>query len=148
LSVQDLTAWITAHVRMVEFFGGAPALFVPDNLWSGVTKACHYEPVINRTYLEFAQHYGAAVVPARAGHPRDKAVVEVSVLVAQRWILAALRNRRFFSVAELNAAIGDLLPSLNDRLMKHLGVSRRQLFEQLDRPLLRPLPTTRYELGE
>jgi len=145
---QDLTAWITAHVRMVEYFGGAPALFVPDNLLSGVTKACRYEPVINRTYLEFAQHYGAAVVPARPGHPRDKAVVEVSVLVAQRWILAALRNRRFFSVAELNAAVWDLLPSLNDRLMKHLGVSRRQLFEQLDRPLLRPLPATRYEVAE
>jgi transposase len=145
---QELTAWITAHVRMVEFFGGAPALFVPDNLWSGVTKACRYEPVINRTYLEFAQHYGAAVVPARSGHPRDKAVVEVSVLVAQRWILAALRHQRFFSVAELNAAIWALLPSLNDRLMKHLGVSRRQLFEQLDRPLLRPLPTTRYEMGD
>jgi transposase len=145
---QDLTAWITAHVRMVEFFGGAPALFVPDNLLSGVTKACRYEPVINRTYLEFAQHYGAAVVPARSGKPRDKAVVEANVLVAQRWILAALRHRRFFSVAELNAAIWALLPSLNDRLMKHLGVSRRQLFEQLDRPLLRPLPTTRYELGE
>jgi len=145
---QDLTAWITAHVRMVEFFGGTPALFVPDNLLSGVTKACRYEPVINRTYLEFAQHYGAAVVPARSGHPRDKAVVEAKVLVAQRGILAALRHRRFFSVAELNAAVWDLLPSLNDRLMKHLGVSRRQLFEQLDRPRLRPLPATRYELGE
>jgi transposase len=145
---QELPAWIAAHVRMVEFFGGAPALFVPDNLLSGVTKACSYEPVINRTYLDFAQHYGAAVVPARAGRPRDKAVVEANVLVAQRWILAALRNRRFFGVAELNAAVWDLLPSLNDRLMKHLGVSRRQLFEQLDRPLLRPLPTTRYELGE
>jgi transposase len=145
---QDLTAWITAHVRMVQFFGGAPTLFVPDNLWSGVTQACRYEPVINRPYLEFAQHYGAAVVPPRSGHPRDKALVEVSGLVAQRWILAALRHRRFFSVAELNAAIGALLPSLNDRLMQHLGVSRRQLFEQLDRPLLRPLPTTRYEMGE
>jgi transposase len=145
---QELTAWITAHVRMVEFFGGAPALFVPDNLLSGVSKACPYEPVINRTYLEFAQHYGAAVVPARAGHPRDKAVVEANVLVAQRWILAALRNRRFFSVAELNAAIWKLLPSLNDRPRKPLGVSRRQLFEQLDRPLLRPLPATRYEMGE
>src|SRR5262249_27711299 len=145
---QDLTAWITAHVRMVEFLGGAPALFVPDNPLSGVTKPCRYEPVINRTYLEFAQHYGAAVVPARAGRPRDKAIVEVSVLVAQRWILAALRNRRFFNVPGLNTAIRELLPSLNDRLMKHLGVSRRQLFEQLDRPLLRPLPTTRYEVGE
>jgi transposase len=145
---QDLSAWLTAHVRMVEYWGGAPALFVPDNLLSGVTTACRYEPVINRSYLEFAQHYGAAVVPARTGRPRDKAKVEAGVLVAQRWILAALRNWRFFSVAELNAAIWALLPSLNDRLMKHLGVSRRQLFEQLDRPLLRPLPMIRYELGE
>ncbi|MGH7393096.1 MAG: IS21 family transposase [Candidatus Rokuibacteriota bacterium] len=147
-AAQDLPSWITAHVRMVEFFGGAPAVFVPDNLRSGVTTACRYEPVINRTYLEFAQHYGAAVVPARAGHPRDKAVVEANVLVAQRWILAALRHRRFFSLAELNAAIWALLPSLNARLMRRLGVSRRELFEQLDRPLLRPLPTARYEFAE
>jgi hypothetical protein len=88
------------------------------------------------------------VVPARAGHPRDKAVVEANVLVAQRWILAALRHQRFFSLAELNTAVWALLPSLNDRVMKHLGVSRRQLFEQLDRPHLRPLPAARYELGE
>jgi transposase len=149
---QDLASWITAHVRMVEFWGGAPALFVPDNLRSGVTQACRYEPVINRTYLEFAQHYGAAVVPARAGRPRDKAVVEANVLVVQRWILAVLRDRRFFSLAELNAAIWALLPGLNARRMKKLGVSRRDLFEQLDRPLLhpllRPLPATRYELAE
>src|SRR5215831_15143463 len=132
---------------MVEYFGGAPAMFVPDNLRSGVSQACRYEPVINRTYLEFAQHYGAAVVPARAGHPREKAVVEANVLVVQRWILAALRHRQFFSLAELNAAIWDLLPALNARLMRKLGVSRRELFEQLDRPLLRPLPTTRYEFA-
>jgi len=145
---QDLLSWISAHVRMVEFFGGAPAMFVPDNLLSGVTHACRYEPVINRTYLDFAQHYGAAVVPARAGKPRDKAVVEANVLVAQRWILAALRHRRFFTVAELNTAIWDLLPSLNARPMRQLGVSRRALFEQLDRPLLRPLPAVRYEFAE
>lgn len=145
---QDLPAWITAHVRMVEFFGGAPAVFVPDNLKSGVTHACRYDPVINRTYLEFAQHYGAAVVPARAGRPRDKAVVEASVLIAQRWILAALRHRRFFSLAELNQAIWALLPSLHARPMQQLGISRRALFEQLDRPLLRPLPMTRYEVAE
>src|SRR5437588_823170 len=145
---QDLAAWISAHVRMVEFFGGAPAIFVPDNLRSGVTQACRYEPIINRTYLEFAQHYGAAVVPARAGHPRDKAVVEANVLVAQRWILAVLRHRRFFSLAELNAAIRELLAPLNARPMRKLGVSRRVLFEQLDRPLLRPLPTSRYEFAE
>jgi transposase len=145
---QDLTSWISAHVRMVEYFTGSPAIFVPDNLLSGVTHPCRYEPVINRTYLEFAQHYGAAVVPARTGRPRDKAVVEANVLVAQRWILAALRHRQFFSLAELNAAIWDLLPTLNTRPMRKLGVSRRALFEQLDRPRLRPLPTTRYEFAE
>ncbi|MGH3991970.1 MAG: Mu transposase domain-containing protein, partial [Pseudonocardiaceae bacterium] len=115
---------------------------------SGVTQACRYDPVINRTYLEFAQHYGAAVVPARAGRPREKAVIEANVLVAQRWILAALRHRQFFSLAELNAAIGALLPALNARPMRKLGLSRRALFEQLDRPLLRPLPTSRYEFAE
>jgi transposase len=145
---QDLASWITAHVRMVEFWGGAPAIFVPDNLRSGVTQACRYEPVINRTYLAFAQHYGAAVVPARAGRPRDKAVVEANVLVAQRWILATLRHRQFFTLAELNTAIWELLAPLNARPMRRLGVSRRALFEQLDRPLLRPLPTTRYEFAE
>lgn len=147
-AAQDLASWITAHIRMVEYFGGAPAVFVPDNLRSGVTRACRYDPVINRTYLEFAQHYGAAVVPARKGRPRDKALVETSVRLAQRWILAVLRNRRFFSVAELNAAIWELLPALNARVMRRLGVSRRDQFDQLDRPLLRALPTTRYEIAE
>jgi len=145
---QALPSWIGAHIRMVEFFQGAPAMFVPDNLLSGVTKACRYDPIINRTYVDFAEHYGAAVVPARAGRPRDKAVVEANVLVAQRVILAALRHRRFFSLAELNAAIRELLVVLNARPMKKLGVSRRELFEQLDRPALRPLPPTRYELAE
>jgi transposase len=145
---QALASWISAHVRMLEYFQGCPAIFVPDNLRSGVTQACRYEPIINRTYLECAQFYGAAVVPARAGHARDKAVVEANVLVAQRWILAALRHQRFFSLAELNAAIGELLVVLNSRPLKKLGVSRRALFEQLDRPALRPLPATRYELAE
>ena len=147
-AAQDLPSWITAHMRMLEFFRGAPAILVPDNLRSGVTEACRYEPIINRTYLDFAQHYGVAVVPARPGRPRDKAVVEASVLLAQRWILAALRHRRFFSLAELNAAIWELLPALNMRPMRKLGVSRRELFEQLDHPLLRPLPTTRYEFAD
>ena len=147
-SSQALASWISAHVRMLEYFQGCPAIFVPDNLRSGVTQACRYEPIINRTYLECAQFYGAAVVPARAGHARDKAVVEANVLVAQRWILAALRHQRFFSLAELNAAIGELLVVLNSRPLKKLGVSRRALFEPLDRPALRPLPATRYELAE
>ncbi len=145
---QDLASWIGAHVRMLEYFQGCTAIFVPDNLRSGVRQPCRYEPIINRTYLDFAQHYGAAVVPARPGHARDKAVVEANVLVAQRWILAVLRHRRFFSLAELTAAIRELLAELNTRPMKKLGVSRRALFEQLDRPALQPLPATRYDVAE
>ncbi len=144
---QDLASWISAHVRMLEFFHGSPAIVVPDNLRSGVTQACRYEPMINRTYLEFARHYSIAVVPARSGRPRDKAKAEAGVLLAQRWILAALRHRRCFSLAELNAAIRELLAPLNTRPMKKLGVSRRELFERLDRPALRPLPPTPYEFA-
>jgi transposase len=144
---QDLASWIGAHVRMLEAFAGCPAIVVPDNLRSGVTQACRYEPMINRTYLECARHYGLAVVPARSGRPRDKAKVEAHVLVAQRWVLAALRHRRFFSLAELNAAIRELVVQLNARPMKKLGVSRQDLFERVDRPALRPLPATRYELA-
>jgi transposase len=144
---QDLPSWISVHVRMLEYFHGSPAILVPDNLRSGVTQACRYEPMINRTYLGFARHYGIAIVPARSGRPRDKAPAEAAVLVVQRWILAALRHRRFFQLAELNAAIRELLAPLNDRPMKKLGVSRRELFERLDRPALRPLPPTPYEFA-
>jgi transposase len=144
---QDLPSWISAHVRMLEYFQGSPAILVPDNLRSGVTQACRYEPMINRTYLGFARHYGIAIVPARSGRPRDKAPAEAAVLVVQRWILAAIRHRRFFQLAELNAAIRELLAPLNDRPMKKLGVSRRALFERLDRPALRPLPLTPYEFA-
>jgi len=144
---QDLPSWISAHVRMLEYFQGSPAIVVPDNLRSGVTQPCRYEPMINRTYLELARHYGLAVVPARSGRPRDKAPVESAVLVVQRWILAALRHRRFFHLAELNAAIRELLERLNARPMQKLGLSRRALFEHLDRPALRPLPLTPYEFA-
>jgi transposase len=144
---QDLASWIGAHVRMLEAFAGCPAIVVPDNLRSGVTQACRYEPTINRTYLEFARHYGLAVVPARSGRPRDKAKAETHVLVVQRWVLAALRHRRFYTLADLNAAIRDLVGQLNARPMKKLGVSRRELFDRLDRPALHPLPATRYELA-
>jgi transposase len=144
---QDLPSWVSAHVRMLEYFHGSPAIVVPDNLRSGVTQACRYEPMINRTYLECAHYYGIAIVPARSGRPRDKAKVEAGVLLAQRWILAALRHRRFFALAELNTVIRELLERLNARPMKKLGVSRRALFEQLDRPALRPLPPTPYEFA-
>jgi transposase len=144
---QELPAWVGAHVHMIEYFGGSPAIWVPDNLKSGVTTANYYEPEINRTYAELATHYGAVVVPARAAHPQDKPKVEVSVQIAQRWILAVLRHQTFFTLADLNAAIRTCLDAVNDRRMPHVGVSRRVLFEQLDRPALRPLPASRYELA-
>ncbi|MEI6670207.1 MAG: IS21 family transposase [Acidobacteriota bacterium] len=144
---QDLASWVGAHVRMVEYFGGSTALWVPDNLKSGVTTANYYEPEINRTYADLARHYGAVVLPARAAHPRDKPQVEVSVQIAQRWILAVLRHQTFFTLADLNVAIRTCLDAVNDRPMQAVGVSRRTLFEQIERPALRPLPSTRYELA-
>ena len=144
---QSLPDWIGSHIRMNEFFGGSSEIYVPDNLKSGVVKPCRYEPGVNRSYEEMATHYGAVVVPARPYKSRDKAKVEACVLIAQRWILAALRNRTFFSLQELNEAIWELLPILSARPLQKLGVSRRELFEQLDRPVLRPLPAQRYEIG-
>jgi transposase len=144
---QDLACWIGAHVRMLEDWGGSPAILVPDNLKSGITKPCRYEPDVNRTYEEMAEHYGAVVIPARVARPKDKPKAEVSVQIAERWILAVLRNRTFFSLAELNAAIRQRLVVINDRPMQKLGVSRRQLFEELDRPALKKLPATRYEMA-
>lgn len=144
---QSLPAWIGAHVRMLEAFGGSPELLVPDNLKAGVTEPCRYEPAVNRTYEEMARHHGAAVLPARAYRARDKAKAEVGVQVAQRWILARLRDLTFFSVPEMNAVVFDLARQLNDRPMKHLGASRRELFERLDRPALNPLPQDRFEMA-
>lgn len=138
---QTVADWIGAHVRCFEFLGGVTRDVVPDQLKSGVTKACRYEPAVQRTYEEMAQHYGTTVLPARPAHPRDKAKVERAVQVAQRWILARLRNRTFFSIAELNAAIAELLDELNARTMKTYGASRRELFERIDRPALRALPS-------
>ena len=143
---QQLSDWVDAHIHMVEYFGGATTLWIPDQLKSAVTRPCRYEPDVNRTYEDLAAHYGAVVVPARPRKPRDKAAVEGSVLLAQRWILARLRDQTFFELGPLNAAIRVLLDALNDRPMKKLGVSRRVLHEQLDRPALRPLPATRYAL--
>lgn len=144
---QDLASWVGAHVRMIEYFGGSPAIWVPDNLKSGVTTANFYEPEIHRTYADLARHYGAVVLPARAAHPKDKPKVEVSVQIAQRWILAVLRHQTFFTLADLNTAIRTCLDAVNARPMQVVGVSRRVLFEQLDRPALRALPATRYELA-
>jgi transposase len=144
---QELPSWLDSHVRMFEFFEGVPQITVPDNLKSGVTKSDRYEAGINPSYRECAEHYGTCVIPARAGKPRDKAKVEANVLVAQRWILAVLRNRTFYSLNEVNQAIQELLEKLNNRTMRHVKESRRQLFERLDRPALKPLPSSRYEFA-
>jgi transposase len=141
---QALPDWIGAHVRALEFFGGVPEIVVPDNLASGVSRAHRYEPDLNPSYAEFAGHYGVAVIPARVRRPRDKAKVEVGVQVVERLILAALRHRTFFSLAELNGAIAELLERLNRRPFKKLPGSRREAFEAIDRPALRPLPATPY----
>ncbi len=145
---QKLPCWVGAHTRMVEFFEGSTDIWVPDQLKSGVTHNCRYEPGINRTYEELAAHYGSVVIPARPRKPKDKAKAESGVLVAQRWILARLRDIEFFSIVELNRAILEQLDDFNDRPMQKLGVSRRQLWEQLDRPALNPLPLERYEIGD
>jgi transposase len=145
---QRLVDWIGSHVRAFAFFGGVTAQTVSDNLRSGVTKACFYEPAVNRTYAEMAAHYGTAIVPARPGKPRDKAKVEVAVQVATRWITAKLRNRRFFSLSELNAAIRELTTQLNARVTRHLGTSRRALFDEIERPAFKPLPVEPYVYAE
>ena len=145
---QTLPDWIGSHVRALAFMGGVPAQLVPDNPKVGVTRANWYEPGLNRTYLDLATHYRTAILPARPRRPRDKAKVEVGVLVVERWILARLRNRRFFSLAELNQAISELVADLNARPMRRLGVSRRDLFLELDRPALKSLPAEPYEYAE
>ena len=145
---QGLPDWVGAHVRAFGYFGGVARQLVSDNLKAGVTRACFHEPGVNRTYTEMAAHYGTAVLPARPYKPRDKAKVEVGVQVVQRWILARLRHQRFFSLAELNAAIAGLVEQLNDRMMRGLGTTRRALFEQFDRPALLGLPDVAYEYAE
>lgn len=138
---QAVPDWIACHEHAVKYFGGAAEVWVPDCLKSGVTKAERYEPEIQRTYFDQARHYSAIVIPARPRHPRDKAKVEVAVQVAQRWILARLRHETFFSMTALNARIRELCDGLNDRPRKHLGgVSRRELFERIERSALKPLP--------
>ena len=131
---QSLPDWIGSHTRALAFLGGVPAQLVPDNPKVGVDRANWYEPGLNRTYLDLATHYGTAILPTRVRKPRDKAKVEVAVLVVERWILARLRHRRFFSLAELNEAIAALVADLNARPMRRLGVSRRDLFLELDQP--------------
>ena len=145
---QQLPDWLGAHVRALEYIGGVPRAFVPDNLRSAVKRAHRYEPELNPSYHDFAAHYDVAVLPARVRKPRDKAKVEAGVLIVERWILARLRNRTFFSLGELNAAIAELLEDLNTRAFKKLEGCRRSRFLELDQPALRPLPPQRYEFGE
>ena len=133
---------------MVEFFCGVPSLIVPDNLKSGVTKACYYDPVVNPVYGQWANHYGTVIMPARPRKPKDKAKVEVGVQIVERWILARLRDMEFFSVGELNAYISKLLKQLNDTPFQKLPGSRRSEFERVDKPALRPLPLHSYSYKE
>jgi transposase len=145
---QELPTWIMLHCRAFEFFGGVPATVVPDNLKSGVARACRYEPDVNPTYQEMAAYYGTVILPARPIKPRDKGKVESAVLVVERWILAVLRNRTFFSLSELNQAIVEELERLNNRPFQKLEGTRRTLYETLERPALKPLPATRYEFAQ
>lgn len=145
---QTVPDWIGSNTRALTFFGGVPALIVPDNLKSAVSRACRYEPDLNPTYAEFAAHYGTAILPARPYKPKDKAKVEVAVQVVERWILARLRHRSFFSLPELNEAVRALLQDLNQRPFKKLPGSRQSQFESLDQPALKPLPADLYEYAE
>jgi transposase len=145
---QSLPDWIASHVRAFTFFGGAARQTVSDNLKAGISRACFHEPMVNRTYADLARHYGTAVLPARPHHPKDKSKVEVGVQIVGRWILARLRNQRFFSLAALNQAIRGLLADLNDRTLRGWGRSRHQLLDELDRPALLPLPSEPYEYAE
>ncbi len=144
---QNLEDWIGSHVRALAFYGGVPAAIVPDNLKSGVSKACRYEPDINPTYNDFARHYQTVIIPARVRKPRDKAKAEAGVLLVERWILARLRKHTFFSLTDLNREIRRLLDELNNRPFKKLPGCRRSRFEEIDKPALKPLPNTPYELA-
>lgn len=145
---QSLSSWINCHIRAFEFFKGVAKATVCDNLRSGVSNPCRYEPDLNPTYHDLSRHYGTVVIPARAGRPKDKAKVETGVLVVERWILAALRKMTFFSLAQLNQAIAELLVKLNTRPFKKLPGSRMSCFIELEQPALLPLPALRYEFAQ
>jgi transposase len=145
---QSLPDWLGSHVRAFRFLGGLPAIVVPDNLRSAVSKPCRYEPQLNPSYAELANYYNVAVIPARVRKPKDKAKVEAGVQLVQRWILAALRHRTFFSLDELNEAIAELLTKLNAKPFKKVSGSRESLFVELDKPALAPLPLIHYQYAE
>ena len=145
---RDLYDWIGSHIRALAFFGGVSAAIVPDNWRTAVSKACWYEPDLNPTYRDLAEHYDTVILPARVAKPRDKAKVESGVLVVERWILAALRNRTFIGLVALNQAIRELLERLNRRKFRKLDTTRAELFERLELPALKPLPTEPFVFGE
>jgi transposase len=145
---QALPVWIQAHIHTYEYMEGVAAVTVPDNTKTGVTRPDYYEPDLNRTYAELAAHYGTTIIPTRVRRPRDKAKVENAVLQVERWVLAPLRDQRFFSLAEANAAIRARLAWLNDRPLSRLDGTRRSLWRELDRPALQPLPAQRFEIPE
>jgi len=144
---RDLYDWIGSHIRTFAFFGGVSEAVVPDNWRTAVTKACWYEPDLNPTYRDLAEHYGTAILPARVRKPRDKAMVESGVLLVERWILAALRHQTFIGLVALNRAIRELLERLNHRKFRKLDTTRAELFERLERPALKPLPTEPFIFG-
>lgn len=139
---QKVEDWIGSHVRAFAFFGGVPEVVVSDNLKSGVTKTCLYEPDINPTYNDLARHYKTVIIPARVRNSRDKAKAESGVLLVERWILARLRNHSFFSLADLNQEIGKLLQILNEKSFQKLSGSRKSWFEEIDKPALTPEKTS------
>jgi transposase len=145
---RELPSWIRSHIHTFEFMGCIPEIVTPDNVRTGVSHPCRYEPDLNPTYQDMASHYGAAVIPARVRKPKDKAKVESSVLIVGRRIIAALRNHTFFSIGDLNKAIKEKLEDFNTRPLQKLKVSRRSLFETIDRPAMKPLPSVRYEYAE
>jgi transposase len=145
---EGLGDWVSAHVNALATIGGVPKAVVCDNLKAGVTKPSRYEPGINRTYQDLAEHYGFAVLPTRVRKPRDKAKVEVAVLIVERFVLARLRNRRFFSLEELNASIRECVADLNAKVMRKIGKSRAELLDTIDRPALDRLPAEPYRYAE
>jgi transposase len=145
---QKVPDWIASHCRAYDYIGGVPEVTVPDNLKSGVKSPCFYEPDLNPTYLDMARHYGTAVIPTRVAKPRDKAKVEVAVQIVERWILARLRNHKFFSLQQLNETIRTLLTELNQKPFQKLPGSRRSMFDAVDKPALKPLPQRPYQFAE
>jgi len=145
---QDSRSWQRSHIDALEFFGGVPRVWVPDNLKAGVTNPCYYDPEINVGYKALADHYDATVIPTRVRKPKDKAKVENAVQQVERWVLAPLRNQTFFSIEEANAAIVEKLKELNERALSQIEGTRRRLFDQIDLPALKPLPQHRYECAQ